>query len=983
MSDDLIRIAANELAREVKRRRPRHVNEMATVVDVSNLASNGTVSVRRNDGTRVTAVAWTQADLQENTSVFIAPMHDDGHNKRYMVVSAKAGSQTGRWNDKWESGKRYEKGDIVRYARKTWICTDRVKGDTPPPDDPQHWDKHTESPIQNQGKWEENKTYDDGDVVRWNGRQWISLQDGNEGKEPGKSANWWERFAGQGDDQGDWNAATAYEADDIVKYGGRRYLCIQDTFPGIEPEVTENPNWELYWRLYVGSTTDKGKWESSKQYQKDDIVRYKGRTWIALAKTKGDEPSKTSNKWEIYTDKGVDNQGPWEAATYYETDMVVTYDGRSFIAIEDSLNKEPTVHPDWRNYWQIFVDKPTNDRGKYEATADYEKNDVVQYKSQTWLCIKKLDQSSNVNTQFPPGERASKIYWKKYAGGTVNKGEWDPLKLYEEDDIVTYGGSTYRATQDQNFSVEPTMAINWSTYWEVYTAGNEILDEDWSSNTKYKQGQIVRHKGNLWKCRKTHTSANGTAPGKDDTLWKLYVEKGGEVITNPDGSTDWLSTVEYFLGDIVTHKGSSWRCTSRSPIDGANNEPSNSSNKWKKIASEGKVVSEWQPAIAYAIGDKVYFKGKTYTAQSDITATQNTATEEPDNDGSPYWKQDIEGVVPNYRNVSWTNLASPATIRPGDVIRDNVNQSGQTIKVEFIAIKKQKGNKSSLIEPWSGGNLNATYWQIYASDGLRGEDGTDLTGGTPTPTPPVVTPPTPEPPENSLIWKGAFSFGGSYDANSVVIFRKLLYSGVERGDDKLYFCSAAITNSTWPDAAGSGWTPFSPGSSDSGSGDINGGLPLVIELVPHPEAANGGGKKLLPSDKAVYIGEKVKMPVGSLSTAVGAQLIYTIRADDVNGCRLAVAFDRKIKDGQVTRNLYQKDKVGRDYTGYKTLDGVIESLLEASLVQLARPGTSDSFSDSNAGAGNRGKAKLKSAYLMFFFGNPDDILQEDEGEEVG
>lgn len=855
MSDDLIRIAANELAREVKRRRPRHVNEMATVVDVSNLVSNGTVSVRRRDGTRVTAVAWTQADLTEGTSVFIAPMHDDGHNKRYMVVSANADGKTGRWNDKWEANKRYEKGDIVRYARKTWICTARVRSDEPPPDDPDHWDKHTESPIQNAGKWEINKTYDEGDIVKWNGRQWISLKDDNEGKEPGKSANWWERFAGDGNDQGEWNGATAYEADDIVNYKGRRYLCIQDTFAGIEPEVTESPDWEDYWRLYVGSTSDRGKWEQNRQYQKDDLVRWKGRTWIAKAKSKGEEPSKNSNKWEIFTDKGVDNQGPWEATVAYETDMIVTYDGRSYIAIEDSYNKEPTVHPDWKNYWQVFVDKATNDRGQYEKTADYEKNDTVQYKGQTWLCLKKLDQNNNEANQFPPGERKSKEYWKKYAGGTVNKGEWNDYTYYEEDDLVTYGGTTYRCRQDMYVIHEPG-TLGSSVYWEVYAGGSEPVDEDWSSGKKYKQGQIVPYKGSLWKCRQTHTSASSNRPGKDDALWRLYVEKGGEIRTDGNGSTEWQSGVEYYLGDIVTYGGATWRFVSRIPSD-SGGFPSLANALWKRMASDGKgkAITTWQAGVAYDKDDVVLWQGGTYKATNALTTAQNN--EEPDEVGSTKWTL-IAEHPPRFRR-NWDNLKDSISasnpIRPGDVVKNN--------KVQWIALRKMKNNNF----PPNEANAALGYWSDLLNDGSDGIVPIGAQGPTGPLGPQGLIGPQGLPgdvalPEGSLLFKGAWSPTVAYPANSMVTY-----------NNGVWFCQNPVPAGSTPGTTNSGWTPFSQAGTDTdGDGTLE--IPVVFDLITMPQRIDGA------ADKAKALGPVVRLPFSELGpnyefkTSMGARFYY-------------------------------------------------------------------------------------------------------------
>lgn len=974
MSDPKIRAAAEELAREVRRRQPRHVNEMATVVSAANLISNGTVEVRRRDNSHVTAVAWTQADLQKGDSCFIAPMHDDGHNKRWMVVSAKADSRTGKWNSKWEENKRYEKGDIVRYARKTWICIKRVKDDLPPPDDDQHWDKHTESPVQNAGKWEANKTYDEGDLVRWNGRQWISLKDDNANKEPGTSPNWWERFAGEGNDLGEWNAQTAYEADDIVSYRGRRYLCIADTFAGIQPEVS--PDWELFWRLYVGGVAERGRWEQNKQYYRDDVVRWKGRTWIAVANSLGNEPTKTSNKWEVFADKGVDTQGPWQAGVVYAVDAVVTYEGRSFICVFEHDDVEPTVTPGWTGYWQIFVDKPVNDRGKYDENADYVRDDAVQHRGQTWVCIKKLTQSGSAPA-CPPGDRAGKEFWKKYAGaGTVDKGEWLPGVLYELDDVVTYGGTVYRAKQDQTFSVEPG-TLNSDAYWEVHTAGSALLDEDWSNlGVKYKRGQVVRHKGNLWRCRNTHTSSSANAPGKDDSLWKLYVEKGGEVRTNSDGSTEWKSTEEYDLGDIVSYNGATWRCISKTPISGTANEPSNSSTKWKKISVQGKAVTEWAAGVAYEEGDIVIYNGRTWRANRAITAAENTSAAEPDDgeiDGIQNWPWTLlSGRVPNFVNKQWSELSGSVTIRVGDIYYDNI--SG--VKTQFIATKKQKGQVSTLKEPWKN---NATPqlqsgWEIF-SQGAKGDPGEEtiitnnITNNNNTET---IIEGTPGPPGEGFSFKGNFKNEFSYQKNDVFVYNGRAY---------VIVCTNLLftENSTpqYPPPSGACYQLFTEKGADGG-----GGMPLVFELLA---PSNGVSPKIVATDSVRRLGKRLRLPVDdTLSTAVGARIVYGISFGKARsfgnspkfkiGLQMRVGNDVSIPPGYTANLINEKIEwvVSPEGLGYKQLFKSSDSgtdnltkLKQAKWVQATVTGSSAS-------------APVNYVYLLVYFGNPD---QMDDGTE--
>ena len=88
--------------------------------------------------------------------------------------------------------------------------------------------------------------------------------------------------------QGDWTTATAYRRDDIIRVGGKSYVCLiahtsnalfradlNATLPGSTP-----PEPQPKWVVMTSGRTFLGNWATETVYDKGDIVNFQGSLYI-------------------------------------------------------------------------------------------------------------------------------------------------------------------------------------------------------------------------------------------------------------------------------------------------------------------------------------------------------------------------------------------------------------------------------------------------------------------------------------------------------------------------------------------------------------------------------------------------------------------------------------------------------------------------------------------------------------------------------
>jgi hypothetical protein len=399
------------------------------------------------------------------------------------------------WKNIWTTGTTYVKDDIVRNGGKTYLC---VSG-------------HVANASFN---------VDLANIpARWN-----QVSDGSEWKS-------------------DWDVATYYKINDLVKYGGRLYLCNAahtsnaDASSGTSPETTAGLEADqTKWDLYATSFDFKDNWTTATFYKINDVVRHGGISYVcntshtssATSATDIDGLEEDFEKWDVYA-KGFDWVGDWTTTYRYKRNDVVRYGGTTYVCNTGHASASTStlgLEAD-QSLWDYFH-KGLVYLGTWSpSSVRYKVNDLVKYGSNLWIC-------TDDHTSVSLFEEAS---WSLFVGGLEFENSWSSSEVYQPGDVVSYGGYAYVATTN-NTNKLPTANLS---DWDLFTTGFSFQG-DWADATDYKVGQVLRLNGYTYIAILDHTSDALTNVPPNATNWSRL-----------NSGIKWAATDQTFTGVTGTN----------------------------------------------------------------------------------------------------------------------------------------------------------------------------------------------------------------------------------------------------------------------------------------------------------------------------------------------------------------------------------------------------------------------------------------------
>ncbi len=185
---------------------------------------------------------------------------------------------------------------------------------------------------------------------------------------------------------GDYNSATTYEVNDIVKYGGNLYVYTSNiSASGNAPTDT------LYWQLMVEGLKFEGGYNNTTAYEVGDGVSHDGRVYICTADTTGNTPPN-----DTYWARLADGIQWWLAGTDYELNDVASYSGNTYKCIiahtaSSSFDADLT-----NSKWEKF-NGGLDYLGNWTTGRSYKVDDIVKSGIYTYICV--VDHTSSANIQ--------------------------------------------------------------------------------------------------------------------------------------------------------------------------------------------------------------------------------------------------------------------------------------------------------------------------------------------------------------------------------------------------------------------------------------------------------------------------------------------------------------------------------------------------------------------------------------------------------
>ena len=293
--------------------------------------------------------------------------------------------------------------------------------------------------------------------------------------------------------KGAWVSATTYYKDDVVRFGGKVYICQAGHSAAIDfnTDLDISPS---KWNLMSDGQRWSGDWETDTVYQEGDLVKYGGTIYIcvdghtsAISSALGLEADlnfgdSTLSKWDTFAE-GVEWKNDWTISTRYKFNDIVRYGGINYICITGHTSAATVSDGLEINSanWQVFT-QGQEYLGTWTNSIRYKINDVVKYGAGQWICTTEHTSTSSFTTDS--------ANWAQYVEGFEFEGLWTSLVSYQQGDVVSYGGNRYIA-KTLNLNANPLTS---SSDWDLFSEGLSY-QADWTNATSYKIGQVVKLNG--------------------------------------------------------------------------------------------------------------------------------------------------------------------------------------------------------------------------------------------------------------------------------------------------------------------------------------------------------------------------------------------------------------------------------------------------------------------------------------------------------
>jgi len=390
---------------------------------------------------------------------------------------------------------------------------------------------------------------------------------------------------------GVWSASKQYIKDDIVSYGGKTFVCLNghtsDPDFYIDYLNQDLPKWTQMTDGYQWVD----QWTPGTYYKVNDIVRYGGQVYSAIVGHTADEyvlpDTATTLPITIGYDTGENRADGFSQSStgaiyvanfernkftlrkghsYYfdQTDTTnATFGGQehplAFSLYEDGINADTPLVDYYTNGIQYFLDGAEVTDAGYVAgfgaassrqirwTVPENAPDKLYYFDRT---VNSTGKGAYFNIETP-GQIGTNDFgnWKLVASDQNWRYEWLPQVIYRIGDVVKYNGILYQCKTEHTSSTTVTGLELDVAKWEIVTRSDDWR-KDWQPRTRYRQDDLVRYGGIVYRCLIGHQSANDDALGLEADMdgtpkWQVFlsgIEYKGHWVGSATGVTEGIDT---------------------------------------------------------------------------------------------------------------------------------------------------------------------------------------------------------------------------------------------------------------------------------------------------------------------------------------------------------------------------------------------------------------------------------------------------------
>jgi hypothetical protein len=454
--------------------------------------------------------------------------------------------------------------------------------------------------------------------------------------------------------------------------------------------------------------TWRNTWITTTAYNRDDVVRYGGSTWICqrqhTASTFAADQTYLANlgdsaptpAWLKMTD-GYAWRGSWATSTLYNPGDIALYGGVIYLCIT-SHTSQSTFDTSILN-WAVYL-SADNWRTAWAPSTRYGIGDVVKYNGTVYRCIVGHTSSTsalgleigNNDTQ----DDSTGELWQPIYEGIQYVGTWTATTRYRENDLVKYGGSILRCIVG-HVAQSSITSENFTTEFPGFN-----FYQEWSSSVYYAIGDIVRYGGYLYLSLANNTAS--VSPRLDSTNWQLLSK-------HINFLGDWSASIDYKVGDLVRRGGDLYVAVTDIIDDGSSLDYLDEGD-WEKITVGQNWRGVWLADQQYSVNDLVIYFGNTYKCNFDHTsAIQNFPGD--NGEGFNYWDLLLQAG-------NEIGMSQQGDMLTYDLARDNVGD-GSTFGPTRVPIGSENqllsiNNENSLVYNTYGDIARVRYVSLDGED---------------------------------------------------------------------------------------------------------------------------------------------------------------------------------------------------------------------------------------------------------------------------
>ena len=326
-------------------------------------------------------------------------------------------------------------------------------------------------------------------------------------------------------------------------------------------------------------------------------------------------------------------RGDWVASTAYVIDDIVKFGANSYVCTTNhtSAAAETSFYGDLSN-WDIHTEGIRN-RGDWQGGTD----PITNANLNTWYPINDIVKYGNTQYRCTTGHTSSANFaasnWTIFTEGLNFEDTWTTGTPYQKGDIVTYGGYSYVAVQD-NSSVQPNTN---ATIWEVVTTGYQAQGY-FNPATVYAPGNVVQYGGNTYSAKITTNGRNlGLATATGDGTTQTYVFSfaessvpfgvGDEVVITSCSIAGYNGTYRIATVSLTGFTVSGTATGSSTGGNAAYVPVPTNTGYWDLVVEGFNWGGQWSSSTVYQLGDVVNRNGNSYICITSNTTGAATAPE--------------------------------------------------------------------------------------------------------------------------------------------------------------------------------------------------------------------------------------------------------------------------------------------------------------------------------------------------------------------